>query len=337
MNKSEKLSLIKRNLQEIIGEDELDKKINSEKKFSLYWGTMPTGSLSIAYFFPMLKISDFLKAGIEVKILIADLHAALDSVPWEILKKREAYYKEAITSILKTIGVDTKKLKFVKGSNIQLNKKYFHDLLKLSTLTSLKDATKAASEVVKKIETDPKISGLIYPEMQALDEEYLKVDAQFGGMDQRKIMVYARTVLPKIGYNPRIELINPIIRGLVGEKMSSSNESTKIDILDSPETVQRKIRNAEFIEGTTDNGIMALLKYFIFVVKEDNKKPLIIDRPEKFGGPIRYNSYAELEKDVKAEKIHPLDIKNSLANEINQILKQVQTPKLKNLHAQAYV
>ena len=151
MNKEEKIDLITRNLQEIIGLDELEEKISKKKEISIYWGTMPTGSISIAYFFPMLKVADFLKAGCKVKILLADLHAALDSVPWEILEKRYAYYEEAIKSILKTIGVDIKKLEFVKGSDIQLDKKYYNDMLKLSTITSLHDAKKSASEVVKNI------------------------------------------------------------------------------------------------------------------------------------------------------------------------------------------
>ena len=30
--------------------------------------------------------------------------------------------------------------------------------------------------------------------LQALDEEYLKVDAQFGGVDQRKIFTFAKKV-----------------------------------------------------------------------------------------------------------------------------------------------
>lgn len=34
-------------------------------------------------------------------------------------------------------------------------------------------------------------SGLIYPVYQWLDEEYLKADAQFGGVDQRKIFISA--------------------------------------------------------------------------------------------------------------------------------------------------
>ena len=337
MNKEEKIDLINRNLQEIIGLDELEEKISKKKEISIYWGTMPTGSISIAYFFPMLKVADFLKAGCKVKILLADLHAALDSVPWEILEKRYAYYEEAIKSILKTIGVDIKKLEFVKGSDIQLDKKYYNDMLKLSTITSLHDAKKSASEVVKNIEGDnAKLSGLIYPLMQALDEEYLKVDAQFGGMDQRKIMVYARENLPKIGYKPRIEMLNPIIRGLVGEKMSSSIESTKIDLLEEKEKVIKKIKEAEFIEGNVENGVMALLKYFIFMMKKDKEEKLVIRRPVKFGGDKEYKDYESLEKEVLAKKIHPLDVKNSLANELNKILARLQSEKLKKLHKEAY-
>jgi len=337
MEVKEKLELITRNLQEVIGLEELKEKISKKKEISIYWGTMPTGSVSIAYFFPMLKIADFLKAGCKVKMLIADLHAALDSVPWEMLDKRFEYYKESIQSILKTIGVDIKKLEFVRGSSFQLDKNYFNDVLRLSTLTSVHDSTKAASEAVKSARGENvKLSGLIYPLMQALDEEYLKVDAQFAGLDQRKIMVYARENLPKIGYNPRIELMTPMIRGLVGEQMSSSVEASKIDLLDNEETVIRKVKGAEFIEGDVNNGVIALLKYFIFILKTDKKEKLKIERPSKFGGTVLYSEYEDLEKDVLAKKLHPLDIKNALAEELNLLLRKAQTDKLKKLYKEAY-
>ena len=332
----EKLALIKRNLQEVIGEEELVKKINSKKEFSVYWGTMPTGSVSIAYFFPMMKVADFLKAGLKVKILLADLHAALDSVPWEILEKRYKYYERMIVLILETIGVNTSKLEFVKGSELQLKKDYFHDLLKLSTATSINDAKHSASEVVK-FGDNPKMSGVIYPLMQALDEEYLKVDAQFGGVDQRKIMVYAREYLPKIGYKPRIELMNPMIRGLVGEKMSSSIASSKIDTLEKEEEVVKKINKAECVEGDPNNGIMALLKYLIFVLKSDKSEKFKIERPTKFGGNKEYSSYEEVERDFVEKKLHPMDLKNSVAKELNSLLKHIREDKLiYKLHKEAY-
>ena len=336
MNDEERFELISRNLQEIIGRDELLEKIKSKKEISIYWGTMPTGSISIAYFFPMLKVADFLKSGLKVKILLADLHAALDGVPWEILEKRYKYYERAIVTILKTIDVDIKKLEFVKGSEMQLNKKYFHDLLKLSTITTLNEAKHSAAEVVK-LGDNPKLAGMIYPLMQALDEEYLEVDAQFGGMDQRKIMVYAREFLPKIGYRSRVELINPIIRGLVGEKMSSSVESSKIDLLNDEESVNKKLNKAECVEGDPNNGVMALLRYLIFVMKNDRKEKFVIERPAKFGGNKEYSSYEEVESDFVAKKLHPMDLKAGVAKELNKLLENFRKDKeLHKLHKDAY-
>jgi tyrosyl-tRNA synthetase len=336
MDVEERFELVTRNLQEVIGEDELRAKLKSKKEFSVYWGTAPSGSISIAYFFPMLKVADLLRAGCRVKILLADLHAALDGVPWEELEKRYDYYREAMITILKTIGVSVDKLEFVKGSDLQIDKKYFNDLLKLSTFSNLNDCKRAAAEVVK-LGENPKLSGMIYPLMQALDEEYLKVDAQLGGNDQRKIMVYAREILPKIGYSPRIELLNPLIRGLVGEKMSSSVEAGKVDLMDSPEMVVKKINKADCVTGDANNGIMALLKYFIFIVKEDASEKFVIERSEKYGGNLEYTSYKEVEKDFVDKKLHPLDLKNGVAAEINKLLENFRkNKKLQKFYDLAY-
>jgi tyrosyl-tRNA synthetase len=333
----DKYELVTRNLQEVIGEDELKEKLKSKKDFSIYWGTMPTGSVSIAYFFPMLKVADFLKAGCKVKILLADLHAILDGVPFDLVEKRYNYYNEAILLILKTIGVDPKKLEFVKGSELQLDKKYFNDLLKLSTMTTIRNSTKAASEAVKTAQGENvMLSGMIYPLMQALDEEYLKVDAQFAGVDQRKIMVYARGYLPKIGYEQRIELMNPMIRGLVGKQMSSSIEGTKIDLLETEDKINSKIKKAECVEGNADNGLMALMKYLFFILK-DGKEKFVIERPRKFGGNLEYNNYANLEKDFVEKKLHPLDLKNAVSKEIINLLKPFrESKKLQKLYEEAY-
>src|SRR3989344_5111783 len=202
MNIQDKLNLIKRNTEEILGEEELIQVLKKKKKPSVYLGTAITGSPHIAYLTWALKLADFIKAGFEVKILLADLHGALDNTPWQVLEKRYRYYENIIPLLFESLGVKTSSLKFVKGSDFQLSKDYFLDLMKLSTFVSVHDATKAASEVVK-LGDNPKLSGIIYPLMQALDEEYLQVDMQLGGVDQRKIFVLARVQLPKIGYHAR--------------------------------------------------------------------------------------------------------------------------------------
>lgn len=61
----QKYDLITRNLQEVLGADDL-KKILAERDLKMYWGTAPTGRPHIGYFVPMSKIADFLSAGVEV-------------------------------------------------------------------------------------------------------------------------------------------------------------------------------------------------------------------------------------------------------------------------------
>ena len=89
-------------------------------------------------------------------------------------------------SMLESIGVPLDKLKFVRGTDYQLSKEYTMDAYKLSTIVTEKDAKKAGAEVVKQSDAAP-LSGLIYPGLQALDEEYLK--GIFCGLNQCKITV----------------------------------------------------------------------------------------------------------------------------------------------------
>lgn len=331
----ERFELVSRNLQEIIGKEELKKLLNIKKKPVVYWGTAPTGKPHIGYFLPALKIADLLKAGFHVKILLADLHAALDNTSWQVLERRYDYYSEAIPEMIKAIGVNIKELEFIKGSDFQLKPEYMYDVLKLSSLVSVHDANKSASEVVKIIK-NPKLSGLIYPLMQVIDEEYLKVDAQLGGVDQRKIMVLARENLSKLNYLPRIELMNPLIPGLIGEKMSASNDQSKIDLLDNKEIVKSKLNKAECISGNPNNGFMAFLKYVIMTIKKDKNEKFIIKREKVYGGDLEYKDYKDIEKDFIDKKLHSQDLKNAVANEISNLLDKIDKDKLKELAEKAY-
>jgi len=320
MDLKERLELIKRNTQEIITDEELTKLLQVKKNPVVYLGTAITGRPHIGYFMWVLKCADFLRAGFKVKILLADLHGALDNTPWDVLEKRYKYYETIIPLIFEAIGVNTKNLEFVKGSKFQMSKEYFFDVLKFSTFVSVEDCKRAASEVVK-LGEHPKLSGIIYPIMQSLDEEYLGVDIQYGGIDQRKILVFARENLPKLGYKSRIEIMTPLIPGLIGKKMSASDPKSKIDLLDSEEDVNKKLEGAYCEAGKTeDNGVLAFLKYIIFTIKSDNKEKFVLERDKKFGSNVSYKTYYDLEKDYVNRKIHPLDLKKSLAKEINLLL-----------------
>merc|ERR1712110_82440 len=133
----QKYKLITRNLHEVLGEDRI-KNVLKERDLKVYWGTATTGKPHIAYFVAMSKIADFLKAGCEVTILLADLHAYLDNMkaPWELLKLRTEYYEHVIKAMLTSIGVSLDKLRFVKGTDYQLSKEYSLDVYRLSSIVT---------------------------------------------------------------------------------------------------------------------------------------------------------------------------------------------------------
>lgn len=325
MDIKKRLELIKRNTQEIVTEKELIDLLKKKKNPSVYLGAAITGRPHIGYFMWVLKMADFLKAGFKVKLLLADIHGALDNTPWDLLDNRFTYYSIVIPAMFKSIGADIKNFEIIKGSDFQLKKEYVFDVLKMSTFASVHDCKKASSDVVKQSD-NPKLSGLIYPIMQALDEQYLDVDVQYGGLDQRKIFMFAREYLPKIGYDRRIELMTPLIPGLTESgKMSSSLKTSKIDLIDSEEEVKKKLNSAYCPEGTIENnGVLSFIKYVLMVIKEDLGEEFIVERPEKYGGNLSYKAYDQLEKDFSAKKLHPLDLKLALVKEINKLLVPVR-------------
>nr|CAD7401776.1 unnamed protein product [Timema poppensis] len=259
-----KSRMIRHNLKEVLGEDRMEDILKEGRGLRIYWGTATTGRIHIGYFVPMAKIADYLKAGCEVTILFADLHAYLDNMkaPWELLKLRARYYEVIIKTIMLSL--------------------------------------------------------------QALDEEHLHVDAQFGGVDQRKIFTFAEKYLPQLGYTKRIHLMSPLVPGLSGGKMSASEEDSKIDLLDPPHVVKRKIKKA-FCEpkNITDNGLLSIVEYVIFPLCCPPKGGLLVNLDS--GKKTKtYTSVRDLESDFAAGDVHPGELKDMVEHYLNILLVPIR-------------
>ena len=199
---------------------------------------------------------------------------------------------------------------FLTGSDYQLSRNYQIDIFKLSTLANIKTALHAASEVTRM--KNPKVSELIYPIMQTLDEEYLHVDMQLGGLDQRHIMAFAREYLPKIGYEKRVELMMPLMPSLKGPgvKMSSSIAGTNIKVNASEDEIKKTINAAYCPMGVIeDNPIVSIATLLII----PTEKKLLIERDNKFGGDVEITSAAQLENLYSNKVIHPADLKAAVS------------------------
>ncbi|ESK98215.1 tyrosyl-trna synthetase [Moniliophthora roreri MCA 2997] len=352
----EKYELITRRLAEVLGGDSIKTILAEGRTPKCYWGTAPTGRPHIGYFVPLTKIADFLRAGVEVIILLADVHAFLDNLkaPLELVAHRTKYYKFVLLAVFKSLGIPISKLRFVEGSSYQLSKEYNLDNYRLCAIVTEHDAKKAGAEVVKQVES-PLLSGLLYPGLQALDEQYLGVDFQFGGVDQRKIFTFAELYLPRLGYTKRAHLMNAMVPGLAGGKMSSSDPNSKIDFLDPPEVVKKKIKLAFCEEGNVqENGILSFAEAVLFPISQLRterlkgidiaggsegqaaaQKPFIsddapegttftIDRDEKFGGPMHYKTFQEMRDAFESKALHPKDLKAGVGSAILSLLEPIR-------------
>lgn len=324
--------LISKNLQEVLNPQIIKNVLEVEKRpLKIYWGTAPTGRPHCGYFVPMTKLADFLKAGCEVTVLLADLHAYLDNMkaPLEVVNYRAQYYEFVVKAILRSINVPIERLKFVVGSSYQKSPEYVMDVFRMSNVVSQNDAKRAGADVVKQV-SNPLLSGLIYPIMQALDEEHLGVDAQFGGVDQRKIFVLAEENLPSLGMKKRAHLMNPMVPGLAqGGKMSASDPNSKVDILDDPKQVKKKINTAFCAPGNIEeNGLLSFVQFVlapIYQLKNNTEEFVFhIDRPEKYGGPVTYNSFEALQTAFKNEELAPPDLKSGVSDAINLLLAPIR-------------
>ncbi len=107
----------------------------------------------------------------------------------------------------------------------------------------------------------------------------------------------------------------------IAKKMSKSNPDTAIFMTDSEKDIKRKMNKAYCPLGIVeDNPVMEYAKYLVFE-KFDSVK---LERPEKFGGNVEYDSYEALEADFASEKLHPMDLKQLVGNYVNEMLKPVR-------------
>ncbi len=315
--------LITRNADEVVTEDEVRTLANAPDGKRAYVGYEPSGVLHIGHMLTATKLIDLQEAGFEVTVLLADVHAYLnDKGSFEEIRETADRMKAQFIAY----GLDEDKTEFVLGSAFQLDEEYTLDLHAAELSTTLSRAQRAMAEIQRG--DHAKVSQMVYPLMQALDIEYLDVDLAVGGLDQRKVHMLARETLPDLDYEVRPALHTPIIADLssgVG-KMSSSDGVT-ISMEDSREDIETKVNDA-FCPPTADpepdgdgnereNPVLQLFQYHVFPRVEQ----VVVERPEKYGGNLEYDSYDELEADMESGELHPMDAKGALAAELDKLIE----------------
>ena len=334
MDVDERIELVCAHTEEVVSREELEQLFVAKESPHAYMGFAPTGMMHIGHMVPIRKIADFLNAGCRFTFLVADLHAFLDDnkSPWELLDDRFTVYKQCAVGVLKAFGAPLDKVEFVRGSDFEFLRDYQEGVLQMIGETTLSRAQRAASEVVR-FGDSPKLGGFVYPFYQVEDVYALDADIALGGIDQRGIYMLGRELADKLSRRKYVCVFTPLLPGLTGDKMSASDETSKVGLLDSEAVIRKKLSKAFCPAGEVEgNGVLAFLEHVVFAVRDE----LVISRPEKFGGDVTFSSYSSLEEAFVAGEVHPLDLKNALADVVVDFLAVVGQEVSSDVVARAY-
>ncbi|RLF80958.1 tyrosine--tRNA ligase [Thermococci archaeon] len=299
------------------------------------------------------KIADFQKAGIKTRVYLADWHSWINDKlggDLEVIQKVAlGYFKEGMKQSIKVMGGDPDKVEFVLASEILERGDYWRTIIDISKNVTLARMMRSITIMGRQMGEAIDFAKLIYPAMQVADIFYQGVNIAHAGMDQRKAHVIAREVAEKLKYHPLVwdgKKVKPIavhhhlLLGLQeppkwpigGEeefkeikaqmKMSKSKPYSAVFIHDTPEEIRQKLRKAFCpAKEINYNPVLDWAEHIIF---REEPTEFTIHRPAKFGGDVTYTTFEELKRDFAEGKLHPLDLKNAVAEYLIELLKPIR-------------
>ena len=237
------IEIIKQGIDEIIGEDDLIKKLESGKKLVVKVGFDPTApDLHLGHTVILRKMRQFQDLGHTVIFLIGDFTGKIGD-PSGKNKTRPPLTDEDIKQNAKTYEEQVFKVLDSKQTKVDFNSRWGD---KLSGADMIKLA--AQSTVARMIERDDfskryknnqpiSIHEFLYPLMQGLDSVELKADVELGGTDQKFNLLVGRDLQKNAGMAPQTIITLPLLEGLDGIKKMSKSEDNYIGITEKADDI----------------------------------------------------------------------------------------------------
>jgi tyrosyl-tRNA synthetase len=338
MDVDDRLAFIMREpTEEVVTADELQALIETKTHPKHYIGLEISGMLHIgSLVMTGFKINDFMKAGINTTVFLADWHTYINDKmggDWDRIKKVSQYYTEAFKFFCPGVNI-------VLGSDLyKKTQDYWENFVRFSKHMTLARTMRSLTIMGRsEAEKNLDLSQLLYPPMQSVDIKALDLDIVHAGMDQRKIHMLVREIFPKLGWKVPILVHHHLLPGLseplrisldqnnaedtrISSKMSKSKPASGLLIHDDEKVIRNKIGKAFCPVGVAaGNPILELVHYVVFHEFDE----FVVERPTRYGGSTTYTNYKDLEHDFVIKKIHPMDLKNSTANYVNKIIEPIR-------------
>lgn len=238
--------LLSRGVTEVIVKEKLREKLLSGKRLRVKLGIDPTSpNLHIGRAVPLLKLRDFQELGHQIVLIVGDFTAVIGDtsdkeserpmLAREVIEKNKESYLEQAGKIL-----DLDKVEFRYNSE-WLEKLDYRQIGEHADCFSVADFI-ARENIAKRLTEGKRVSlrEILYPLMQGYDSVAIEADVELGGTDQRFNLLAGRTLQERFGQVPQDIIMNPLIEGLDGRKMSSSWGNV-VNLMDTPEDMYGKV------------------------------------------------------------------------------------------------
>ncbi|HSP64940.1 MAG TPA: tyrosine--tRNA ligase, partial [Candidatus Deferrimicrobium sp.] len=245
-------------------------------------------------------------------------------------------FTEAMRASLLCVGADPQRVHFVLGTDLyDTNPDYWTTVIEVSRNTTLARMLRSITILGREQSDSVDFAKLIYPAMQAADIFAQGINLAHAGTEQRKAHVIARDVASRMRTNRLTDnhdrtikpaaVHHPLLLGLrkppvwplpddadeAALKMSKSDPSSAVFVHDDPDTIRRRLAKAFCPpEEIRFNPVLNWFEQLVFAL---NDAPVRIDRSAAHGGPVTFDTYAELAAAYGRGQLHPSDAKNALA------------------------
>ena len=295
----EQMKLIRRGVDEIIPEEQLEKKLqqveDSGEPLVVKLGCDPSRpDLHIGHAVVLRKLRHFQDLGHQSVLVIGDFTALIGD-PSGRNKTRPQLTEQEVAEFGKTyvdqashiLDLDT--LKIVHNSK-WLSAMNFNDVIRLSSrYTVARMLERDDFEKRYRSEVPISIHEFLYPLAQAMDSIQLNADIELGGTDQKFNLLVGRDLQRDHGQEPQVVITTPLLEGTDGvQKMSKSYENY-IAITDSPKEMYGKTMSIP------DN---LMETYF------------------EFATDVQGSELTSIRKQLKDSSLNPRDLKRRLARDI---------------------
>ena len=243
----ENLNLIKRGIDELIGEDELLAKLKSKKQLIVKAGFDPTApDLHLGHTVLINKLRHFQQLGHQIIFLIGDFTGMIGD-PSGKNKTRPALDEAEIKENAKSYKKQVFKILDPKLTDVRFNSEWSNKLgaegiIKLASQYNLARMLER-DDFNKRYKSNQTIAlhEFLYPLIQANDSIALKADIELGGTDQKFNLLVGRELQRSYGQEPQVVITVPILEGLDGKNKMSKSLGNYVGIDEAPNEMFGKI------------------------------------------------------------------------------------------------